>query len=295
MEPKQTDSVGVRRSGRISKEIPILLSGSDTDGRAFSERTKTLLLSKHGASLLSHHKLIPEQEIFLTSLSNDREINVRVCGKIGEREDGHIYGVAFVDPHVDFWGMEFPPAEKLAKSLTRMTLECTGCKERIAVDFDAMELDVYMVNDGVLRYCKRCLTSTVWKRATGDAAPAKPEPLAEPKQEAQPAPVPEAPASPPTPAVIPNRRRDRRAKMKCSACIRSWGASEEVVECMDMSRGGFSFRSSRRYSEEAMIEAAIPYTPGGTSIFVPAQIANVRELQKGKLFRYGAAYVRGPI
>jgi len=59
-----------------------------------------------------------------------------------------------------------------------------------------------------------------------------------------------------------------------------------------MSRGGFSFHSARKYSVEAMIEAAVPYTPGGISIFVPAQIANVSELQSGKLYRYGVAYVR---
>jgi len=282
----------LRRSGRIAKEIAILLYGSDTEGRQFTERTKTLVLSRHGASLLSRYKLIAEQEIFLRSFSNDREIEVRVCGEIGEREDGHIYGVAFLDPNVDFWGIEFPPGEKLTKSLTQLTLECPGCKERAVVQFDAMELDVYTVNDGVLRYCKRCLISTVWKRASGDDAFA--EALADQKQEVQPKPVQDPPPSQPAPAAIPNRRRDRRTKFKGTACIRCSGASEEVVECIDMSRGGFSFCSRRQYSERTMIEAAIPYTPGSTSIFVPAQIANVRELQKGKLFRYGAAYVRAP-
>jgi hypothetical protein len=81
-------------------------------------------------------------------------------------------------------------------------------------------------------------------------------------------------------------------KANCNACIRIVGSADEIVPCADMSRGGFSFHSSRQYSEETMIEAAVPYTPS-TSIFVPAQIANVRELQKGKLFRYGVAYLRG--
>lgn len=297
VEPKQVPGLTVRRSGRISKEIAVLVSGSDADGRQFSERTKTLVLSRHGASLLSHHKLVPEQEFFLRSLSNNREIEVRVCGEIGEREDGYIYGVAFVDPRVDFWEVEFPPSQNLPISLTPMTLECTGCKARVAVRFDAMEMDVYAVNDGVIRYCRHCLISTVWKRAMGEAVPAKaadpkPEPPPEPKQEVQAAPVVKTPATPPpAAAAIPNRRRERRTKLKCSACIRCSGASEDVVECEDMSRGGFGFRSSRQYPEETMIEVAIPYTPGGTSIFVPARIANVRELQPGKLFRYGAAYL----
>jgi hypothetical protein len=311
LEPSQVTGSTVRRSGRISKEIAILLSGSDTDGRQFSEHTKTLVLSKHGASILSRYKMVPEQELFLRSNSNNREIEVRVCGEIGEREDGHIYGVAFIDQGLDFWGIEFPPSQRLPISLTEMILECPGCKERTTVKWDAMEVDVFTVNDGVLRYCKRCLKSTVWKRAVGESAQdkvvrekaAREKIAATPTHESKDAPeaasdisfaqlgeARAAPVAPAAPAAVPNRRRDRRTKVKCNACIRSSGSSEDVVECEDMSRGGFSFRSKREYSVEAMIEAAVPYEPG-TSIFVPAQIANVRSLQGGKLFRYGAAYI----
>jgi len=53
----------VRRSGRIPKEISILLIGSDLAGKIFSEPTKTALLSLHGASLLARYKLSPEQEL----------------------------------------------------------------------------------------------------------------------------------------------------------------------------------------------------------------------------------------
>src|SRR5580704_8797278 len=94
--------VGVRRSGRVSKEIPILFTGSDAGGLQFSEKTRTLLLSRHGASVISRYKLIPEQEAYVRTLSNNREIEVRICGEIGEREDGHIYGVAFADPAAEF-------------------------------------------------------------------------------------------------------------------------------------------------------------------------------------------------
>jgi hypothetical protein len=54
-----------------------------------------------------------------------------------------------------------------------------------------------------------------------------------------------------------------------------------------------------QFSEHAPIfggdedRAAVPYEPG-MSIFVPAQIANVSELQGATLFRYGVAYVRSP-
>jgi len=37
-----------RRSGRVKKEIPILLIGSDADGWVFTEETHTVVLSLHG-------------------------------------------------------------------------------------------------------------------------------------------------------------------------------------------------------------------------------------------------------
>jgi len=50
---------GVRRSGRISKQVPIVLLGTDTSGRVFSEETHTLVLSLHGAGIRSRNKFAP--------------------------------------------------------------------------------------------------------------------------------------------------------------------------------------------------------------------------------------------
>ncbi len=176
-EPTQT-SATVRRSGRISKEIPIILSGGDASGRQFSERTRTLLLSLHGASVICHYKLVPEQEAYLRVISNNREIEVRVCGQIGERDDGYIYGAAFTNPDIDFWRIELPPAGALPSDLIPVTLECPGCRRRVSLQFDATEMDVYAVNEGMLRYCSRCGLSTVWKIAKGKAEHGSPAGLA---------------------------------------------------------------------------------------------------------------------
>jgi hypothetical protein len=293
-EPMQLPASGARRSGRISKEIAILLSGGDTDGRQFSETTKTLMLSRHGASVLSRHKLMPEQERFLRSVQANREIEVRVCGQIGKREDGYIYGMAFVDSSVDFWGIEFP-SEVLEKTLTRVRLECTSCRQHAALQFDATEIDVYAVNEGVPRFCDRCTTTTLWKLTIG-STPKAPASVVAHKAEAEKDAhgVPKLEGLPLVGVPPLNRRKERRTKVKLTACIRSSGTNNEIVVCEDMSRGGFCFRSSRRYSEEAMIEVAVPYAPGAVAIFVPAQIANVRKLQEGNLYRYGAAYIRSP-
>lgn len=299
-----------------------MLSGADAGGREFCEDTRTLVLSLHGASVLCHHKLIPEQELYLSAVSPAREIEVRVCGQIGKREDGYIYGVAFAKPEADFWRMDFSRGGDVAQHLIPETLECTGCHRQASLLFDATEMDVYMVNEGTLRYCVQCGVATIWKlgtpkavsagetaasigenRGNGDQAeqarrvsegaerqrdPALRAPEAELKGD------PGAMSAPlqPVERTQTNRRRERRTQVKCNACIRVLGWAEEIVPCEDMSRGGFSFRSEREYSVETMMEAAVPYTAGGMSIFVPAQIANMRELAGGKVFRYGVAYIR---
>src|SRR5215471_15935830 len=73
---------GVRRSSRIPKEIAILLTGSDIEGKVFSEQTKTVLLSRHGAGIVSRYKLSAEQELILRRLDTNKETEVRLVGQI---------------------------------------------------------------------------------------------------------------------------------------------------------------------------------------------------------------------
>jgi hypothetical protein len=85
-----------RRGGRISKQVPILLIGHDSDGRVFTEETHTLVLSMHGAGIVSRQRLVAEQELVLRWREKEREADVRVVGEIAQQGDLHTYGVAFV-------------------------------------------------------------------------------------------------------------------------------------------------------------------------------------------------------
>ncbi|MGH9711679.1 MAG: PilZ domain-containing protein [Candidatus Acidiferrales bacterium] len=223
--------------------------------------------------------------MFICLLETVKEVEVRLVGQIGERTDGYIYGVAFLDPNIDFWNVAFPPPGQFEKQASRMVLECRGCRNHEAVNLDALELDVYAVNQGILRYCKRCLLQTIWKQVR-DAVLS--EPAAPP---APPDPQPEvSPVQAPQPE---NRRRDVRAKVNLMACVR-YSGSDEVVVCENMSRGGVCFKSHKHYPEKSMIEIAAPYSPGSQSIFVSAQILHVMELTNEKVFRCGVAYVKSP-
>jgi hypothetical protein len=184
----------MRRTGRIPREIPILLIGSDLDGRVFSEPTTTVLLSLHGAGLLSRHKLSPEQELILRWTEKNKEAEIRVVGHLGSESGRHTYGVAFFDAHLNFWEIDFPPVSALEMELGRISLVCSSCKTVEKIDDTSLEADVCATNAGVVRDCKRCGTSTLWKPALHAA---NHEPL--PAQTAQ---LPSF-SPPPMPAPLP--------------------------------------------------------------------------------------------
>ncbi|MGB6429984.1 MAG: hypothetical protein WBF06_05330, partial [Candidatus Acidiferrales bacterium] len=106
----------VPRSGRIPKEVGVLLTGSDADGKVFAEETRTVMLSRYGAEVVSRHTLYPEQEMILCRLDMHKEAEVRIVGKIGFQSRSYTYGVAFLDPNITFWDVEFPPLTELEKA-----------------------------------------------------------------------------------------------------------------------------------------------------------------------------------
>ena len=304
----------VRSSSRIPEEIPILLIGSDLDGKVFSESTSTVLLSLHGAGIVSHHKLSPEQELILRCPDRNTEAEIRVVGQLGSQHGIYTYGVAFVDPSLKFWDIDFPPLSSAELERGLLLLVCNSCKTLERIDETGIEADICSTSGGVLRFCQCCGTTTFWKPVQPQSLPAvrhESLPLAAPPASS---PAPAAPALPPAlalslpPAPLPadlppppepdapraNRRKHERVKVSYSACVRHAERGDDVVTCEDMSRGGLRFKSHKRYYDRTLIDVAVPYTPGQPSIFVPAQIVFFQELPEQQLFRYGVAYLQLP-
>src|SRR5260370_15929234 len=97
--PPTCPTFPVRRSARIPKQIPILLIGSDLDGRMFSESTSTVLLSLHGAGILSCHKLSPEQELILRWPEKNKETDIRFVGPISAQARLPTHGATLLHPN----------------------------------------------------------------------------------------------------------------------------------------------------------------------------------------------------
>ncbi len=294
---------GMRRSSRIPREIAILLVGSDMEGKMFSEQTKTVLLSQHGAGIVSQYVLSAEQELILRRLDTDKEAEVRVVGQLGSDGKTYTYGVAFLNPELDLWGVKFPSMTDSEKEASRVLLQCSGCKAREVVQHSDLESDVYLVNEGIVRFCKRCGSSTIWKQATDDSSgepvpPETPPPEADEIME----PVEAGRLTPPDPAPVQqpearpeNRRKHVRTKVNFKACIRSYTFGDDIVTCEDISRGGLRFKSRKEYVANTDIEVAAPYSPGMQSIFVRGQIVHVMELKQERRFRCGVAYAKSGI
>jgi len=295
---------GVRRSSRIPREIAILLVGSDMEGKMFSEQTKTVLLSRHGAGIVSQYALYAEQELILRRPDTNKEAEIRVVGQLGCEDGMYTYGVAFLNPEMDLWGIKFPELTESEKEASRVQLQCSSCRSREMVEQSDLESDVYLVNEGIVRSCKKCGSSTFWKRASDDdgeelvvvavaAAPAVEEAekgeapaLTSPETAVEPAPSEKSPARP------ENRRRHLRTKVSFKACIRSFAFGDDLVTCEDMSRGGLRFKSRKAYTERAEIEVAAPYSPGSQAIFVRGHIVHVTELKEERRYRCGVSYAK---
>jgi len=162
---------GTRRSGRISKQVAINLFGSDMEGRVFSERTKTVVLSRYGAGIVSSYKLSAEQELVIRSEASHKEIEARVVGQIGSEGDTYIYGIAFLDRATNFWDIDFPDLSDTEKLASKTLLECHSCQSREMADHSDLASDVMAVNDSIMRYCQKCGSSTLWKQAATDSTP----------------------------------------------------------------------------------------------------------------------------
>lgn len=256
-----------------------------------------MVLSRHGAGIVSTHKLGAEEGLILRRLDTGKEAPIRLVGQIGSEADRYTYGVELLDSTIDFWGIEFPPPTE-SEQPARFLVECSVCKKRETVDHSDVELDVYAVSETILRYCKDCQSSTAWKRVSQIESPTdRSEPEKEPERipvAGDAAPIePAPPAVEPTPIVTgrpKNRRAHVRTKANCTACVRNPGFEDDIVFCENISRGGLCFKSRKRYYENARIEVAVPYEPGAPAIFLSARVVRVQEMPDGKSFRVGVAY-----
>jgi PilZ domain len=272
-----------RRTDRVEVRIPIEISGEDMMGSGFVEGTFTVLISRHGAKILSRQELLPDQQCKIRFLENGKESLARVVGLIHQASEGNYYGVAFLDNSPDLWNVGFPPLAEAENALSRLCMKCLGCNSIEVAYLNEFEAEVYVANKGLSRNCNRCNNLTLWREAqlptveTGSAAPSWTEE--------------ETRSLTMTDLPVANRRQHQRLRLKQPACVRSLEFGEEIVVTEDASRGGMSFKSPNRYSVGQQIQVAVPFSKLSLNIFFPARIAHIRPRTGKELHHYGVQYV----
>ncbi len=100
----------VRSSQRIPLSIPILIKGTDSDGKAFEEKTKTLVVNRRGAKIESQIAMSQNASIELTLILQKNRCPATVVW-VGEKGPKGLqeYGIEVENPSDEFWGVKFPP------------------------------------------------------------------------------------------------------------------------------------------------------------------------------------------
>ncbi len=259
MEPQDN-----RRNERVSLQVPIQVSGTDVAGRLFVEQTRTLAIGRYGAKIVLKRTLAPDQELSIRCVKTGKEADALVLGQAGRGPEGYHYGVTFVNPEVNIWGIEFPAATESGRAVARVLLECGHCHAREVACLNEFEAEVFEASLCLSRPCKRCGDTSVWKESAGQL-PEQPVPL----------PVAPKPVQLPTPDSPPrtqNEREDIRVSLRMNACIRHPLYGEQIVATENVSRGGFRFKTSKVFPEGCRVEVALPYSPGAGNIFVSARV-----------------------
>jgi len=101
-------SIDKRRSDRVQLELRIQLAGVDAAGRNFAEQTRTLVVSRHGAKVVSARVLLPQQALTLRCYRTGLETLARVVGQIGQEGEHTCYGLGIADSQVNVWGINSP-------------------------------------------------------------------------------------------------------------------------------------------------------------------------------------------
>lgn len=158
-----------RRSERLSAKIPLQLTGVSETDQQFLENTETLTLSQCGASILSKRKLVPKQEMIIRRPDTRKEARVRVVGKIGDRTEGYVYAVEFMDPQANLWEVEFPSTPDSGSTEDLLFLVCGCCRSSEAVQLGEPKLGDFEAAHGVLLYCLHCQAMTRWTQRFGEA------------------------------------------------------------------------------------------------------------------------------
>jgi hypothetical protein len=275
------ESNGLRQSDRVSFRMPIEASWVSTAGIPVTQTAETLLVSRNGGVIRLAEKIPAGQELHLRRQQEGdhwKSTRARVVAEIDQESDGFLYAIHLLEPHPNFWDIDFPPPHKAEEALARLLMECSFCQRREVVYLNELQLKSFESRKCIARQCRFCDSPSIWIESVSEVRPTE-----------------NGMPRPPIEERITPRRNRTRIKTRVLACIRRRGFQEEIAVCEDLSKGGLSFRSRNQYAEGSRLEVAVPFTPGTGAIFVPIRIVFSQAIPSAGLYRHGASYIKPPL
>jgi hypothetical protein len=100
-----------RRTQRLALSVPVVAYRSQKLGLAFSEGTRTLVVSAHGALISLTAKVAVDQTLLLKNALSGEEQECRVAFTQNKPMGLTEVGIEFRHPAPGFWHIAFPPID----------------------------------------------------------------------------------------------------------------------------------------------------------------------------------------
>ena len=96
-----------RRTTRLSLQIPLTVRCRLPEGETIDLKASTYVVTAHGALVLMDTPLIPGQTVKVFNEHTAKSVDC-VVTSLREKRERRFVGMAFVNPNVDFWHIDFP-------------------------------------------------------------------------------------------------------------------------------------------------------------------------------------------
>jgi hypothetical protein len=117
-----------RRSQRVLMQVPVVLRGTDAQGRSFEESSETLAINAHGALVLLQARVVSGGKI---EMRHERTQEAQECHVVflGPVRSGKAeVGLEFAAPRPGFWRVAFPPEDWSPRNPEARTVSSTRQK-----------------------------------------------------------------------------------------------------------------------------------------------------------------------
>ena len=273
---------------KLGKAVVIL--GWDTTGAELTSAGLTSVVGADGCVLYTPEPLPFQGRVVLCCNNKEIEGFMKPCepvlANVGPAKlDRYQYIVGFEQADETYWDVQLEVCET---ALQQAQIECRACQHCLAADLNGLEAMIYQAHAAIFRTCPCCRErtkftaphkgNTVYEAASQDpnlvVSGHEIYELRKPKKDI-------------------NDRQHGRIPTHAKAFLRIPGRDEELVNVLDVSRGGLRFESPNNYEVGLEMEVALHYVEGGNNIFQKGRIVRKQrrptETWNGE---YGLMFIR---